>query len=397
MNDMEYIKLAEEKLIHTYNRYQIVLDRGEGVYLYDINGKKYLDMASGIGVFALGYGNRAYNDALKSQIDKLLHTSNLFYNAPAALAAQKLTTSAGMDRVFFTNSGAEAIEGALKLAVKYAYEKNGRHDHEVISMNHSFHGRTIGALSVTGNPGYQKAFRPLLSNVKFAEFNNLESVEAAVTEKTAAVILETVQGEGGIYPATREFMEGVRKLCDQKGILLICDEIQCGMGRTGVMFAYQDYGVLPDIVASAKALGCGVPVGAFMATEQVANAMKGGDHGSTYGGNPLVGTAICKVFELFESMNVLENVKNVSEYMEEQFDGLISEYAVVKGRRGKGLMQGLIVSVPVKEVIVRAMEKGLIVISAGSDVLRFLPPFIIKKEHVDEMVSILRSVLDEIS
>lgn len=405
MNEMEEIEMdakecmqtGEQLLLHTYNRYSVVLEKGEGVYLYDINGKKYLDMAAGIAVFALGYHQKEYDDALKGQIDKLIHTSNLFYHIPAAEAAKKITKASGMDRVFFTNSGAEAIEGAIKLAIKYAYKKDGRQDHEVIAMNHSFHGRTIGALSVTGNPKYQEAFQPLLGNVVFAEFNQLESVRAAITDKTAAILLETVQGEGGIYPATEEFMQGVRKLCDEHGILMICDEIQCGMGRTGSMFAYQDYGVVPDIVTSAKALGCGVPVGAFLAVEKVAQVMVPGDHGSTYGGNPLVTKAVSTVFDLFESMNILENVKTVSKYLEEQLEQLTQDYEIVAGHRGKGLMQGLLLNIPVGPVIQKAMEKGLIVISAGNNVLRIVPPLIITKEHVDEMITILCAVFDEMA
>ena len=287
MNSQEYIDEAEKVLLHTYNRFQIVLDRGDGVNLYDVNGKKYLDFAAGIAVFAFGYNNKEYNDALKAQIDKVIHTSNLYYNVPAIQAAKKITEVSGMDRVFFTNSGTEAIEGALKLAKKYAYVRDGVADHEIIAMNHSFHGRSIGALSVTGNAHYQDPFKPLVSGIKFAEFNNLDSVLAQVTDKTCAIIMETVQGEGGIYPATQEFIEGVRKICDENDIVLILDEIQCGMGRTGDMFAWEKYGVKPDIMTMAKALGCGVPVGAFAAVEKVAKAMVPGDHGTTYGGNPL--------------------------------------------------------------------------------------------------------------
>lgn len=283
----KYIQEAEEALLHTYNRYQIVLDRGDGVYLYDLDGKKYLDFVSGIAVFALGYNNKEYNDALKAQIDKLLHTSNYYYNVPAIEAARKIKEVSGMDRVFFTNSGAEAVEGALKAARKYHYLKTGKADGEIIAMNHSFHGRTFGALSVTGNPHYREAFEPMIGNVKFADINDFDSVKAQVTEKTCAIILETVQGEGGIFPATEDFLSDIRKLCDEKDILMILDEIQCGMGRTGYMYAWQKYGIKPDIMTTAKALGCGVPVGAFLMTEKVgANSLVAGDHGTTYGGNP---------------------------------------------------------------------------------------------------------------
>ena len=293
------IQTAESSLLHTYNRFPIVLDHGEDVYLYDTDQKKYLDFAAGIAVFALGYSNDAYKTAVKEQVDKLVHTSNLFYNEPAAKAAKKITQLTGMDRVFFTNSGTEAIEGAIKLVRKYAYNKDGRTDHEIIAMEHSFHGRSMGALAVTGNRHYQEAFGPMIPGIKFAKYNDLESVKSLVNDKTCAIIFETVQGEGGVYPAKKEFIEGVRKLCDEKGILRILDEIQCGMGRTGSMFAYQQYGVKPDIVTVAKSLGCGVPIGAFLAKENVAKALVPGDHGTTYGGNPLACAASAKVFELF--------------------------------------------------------------------------------------------------
>ncbi len=395
MTTTEYMETAEELLIHTYNRFKIVLEKGDGVYLYDTDGKKYLDMAAGIAVFALGYNNKEYNDALKAQVDKLIHTSNLFYNVPATLAAKNITKASDMDRVFFTNSGAEAIEGAVKLARKYAYLKDGNTDHEIIAMEHSFHGRTMGALSVTGNKKYQEAFGPMIGNVKFAKFNDLDSVKALVNEKTCAIIFEPVQGEGGIYPATEEFIKGVREICDEKDILFIADEIQCGMGRTGKMFAYQGYGVTPDIVTTAKALGCGVPVGAFLAKEKAAKAMVPGDHGSTYGGNPLATAAINAVFEQFDKLKVLDNVNEVSEYMSKKLDDITDEFDCIEAHRGKGLMQGLVVKVPVGEIINKCLENGLIVISAGKDVLRFVPPLVITKENVDEMIKILKNVLAE--
>lgn len=389
-----YIDEAESVLLHTYNRYQVVLDKGEGVHLYDMDGKEYLDFVSGIAVFALGYNNQEYNDALKTQIDKVIHTSNYYYNVPAIEAAKKLKEISGMDRVFFTNSGAEAVEGAIKAARKYAYNKDGSTDHEIIAMNHSFHGRTMGALSVTGNPHYREAFEPLIGNVKFADMNDLESVKAQITDKTCAIMFETVQGEGGIYPATREFMEGVRAICDELDILLILDEIQCGMGRTGYMYAWQKYGVKPDIMTTAKALGCGVPVGAFLLNEKVGKAsLVAGDHGTTYGGNPLACAAICKVIELFEKEHILENVQTVSVYLEEKLDNLAAEYDEIETRRGAGLMQGLVFKKPVGEIITRALEAGLILINAGTNIIRFVPPLIISKKDVDDMIDILRKCL----
>lgn len=396
MGKEAFIDSAEQHILHTYNRNQIVLERGEGVYLYDTDGCKYLDFAAGIAVQALGYGNKEYNDALKQQIDKLIHTSNLYYNAPIIEAAGKVCQASGLDRVFFTNSGTEAIEGALKAAKKYAYEKDGCTDHEIIAMEHSFHGRTMGALSVTGNAHYREPFEPLPGIVRFAEYNNLDSVKALVNEKTCAIIMETVQGEGGIYPAEKEFLAGIKKICEENDILLILDEIQCGMGRTGAMFAWQNYGIKPDIMTCAKALGCGVPVGAFVVTQKVADAsLKPGDHGTTYGGNPFVGAAVSKVFDIFEEKNLVAHVKEISAYLEEQLDKLVEEYDLVAARRGMGLMQGLELSVPVGEVSSKALEHGLIVITAGSNVLRFVPPLVIEKEHVDEMVEKLKKAFGE--
>lgn len=390
---MEYMEKAEQYLVHTYNRFPVVTDRAEGVYVYDVNGKKYLDFASGIGVCSLGYGNEEYTTALKKQVDKIIHTSNLFYNTPVVEAAEKLVKASGLKKAFFTNSGAEAIEGAMKMAKRYAYDRDGHAGHEMIAMGHSFHGRTMGALALTGNSNYQKPFAPMIEGVKFAKFNDLDSVKALVNENTCAIILEPVQGEGGIYPAKKEFMEGIRKICDEQDILMICDEIQCGMGRTGKMFAFQDYNVLPDIITSAKALGCGIPVGAFVAGEKCCDSLVPGDHGTTYGGNPLAATAVSTVFDLFEKNHVLENVHTVGAYLEEQLEQLVQECGNVLARRGTGLMQGLVLKDPVAEIIHKAIEKGLLVISAGGNVLRMLPPLIISKENVDEMIGILRDIL----
>ncbi|MFI3212392.1 MAG: aspartate aminotransferase family protein [Eubacteriales bacterium] len=392
----QYIEEAEAALLHTYNRYQIVLDKGDGVYLYDMEGKKYLDFVSGIAVFALGYNNKAYNDALKEQIDKVIHTSNFYYNVPAIEAAKKIKKVSGMDRVFFTNSGAEAVEGALKAAKKYAYTRDGHADHEIIAMNHSFHGRTLGALSVTGNPHYREAFEPLCGNIKFADLNDFNSVLEQVGEKTCAIIFETVQGEGGIHPVTQEFMEQVRALCDEKDILLILDEIQCGMGRTGHMYAWQKYNVKPDIMTTAKALGGGVPVGAFLMSEAVAKmSLTSGDHGTTYGGNPLATAAINKVLDLFEENHIIEHVTQVGEYLEKQLDSLASKYECIETRRGVGLMQGLVFDKSVGEIIIKALEKGLILINAGPNIIRFVPPLIITENQVDTMISILETCILE--
>ena len=390
----DYIEEAEKALLHTYNRYQIVFDKGEGVYLYDLNGKKYLDFCAGIAVFALGYHNEDYNQALKDQIDKVIHTSNYYYNVPAIEAAKKLVKVSGMDRVFFTNSGAEAVEGAIKAARKYAYLKDGNTDHEIIAMEHSFHGRTMGALSVTGNPKYREAFQPMIGNIRFATLNDFESVLAQVNDKTCAIMFETIQGEGGIHPATKEFMEQVKQLCEERDILLILDEIQCGMGRSGAMFAWQKYGIKPDIMTTAKALGCGVPVGAFLMTEKVAKAsLVAGDHGTTYGGNPLATAAINKVLDLFEEKHIIDNVEIVGSYLEKRLEELVRKYDIIETRRGMGLMQGLVFTQPVGSIIQKALDAGLVLINAGEKIIRFIPPLVITKEHVDEMITILESCL----
>lgn len=388
----EYIEEAEGVLLHTYNRFPVVFDHGEGVHLYDTDGKEYLDFFAGIAVFALGYGNEDYNNALKAQIDKLIHCSNLFYSVPAVNAAKELTAAAGMDRVFFTNSGAEAIEGAIKSARKYAYNKDGSTDHEIIAMNNSFHGRTMGALSVTGNKKYREPFYPMIGNIKYADFNDLNSVVDQVTDKTCAIIMETIQGEGGIYPADSEFIKSIRKFCDEKDILLILDEIQCGMGRSGNMFAYEAYGIKPDIVTVAKAVGCGVPVGAFMMSEKVAErSLVPGDHGTTYGGNPLVTAAVCEVLRQFKEKDILANVREVGAYMYDRLEDIVKKYDFITAHRGRGLIQGLVFDndkMPAGEVCKRAVENGLIIITAGSNVIRFIPPLIITKEDVDEMIKL---------
>ncbi|MCR5117861.1 MAG: aspartate aminotransferase family protein [Lachnospiraceae bacterium] len=394
MTQKEYIDKAESALLHTYNRYQVVFDHGDGVYLYDLDGKKYLDFVAGISVFAFGYNCKEYNDAVKAQVDKIIHTSNYYYNVPAIEAAVKLKEASGMDRVFFTNSGAEAIEGLIKTARKYAFLKDGSTDHEIIAMEHSFHGRTMGALSITGNPHYREAFEPGIGNIKFAKMNDFESVKALVNEKTCAILFETVQGEGGIYPATKEFMEQVRALCDEKDILMMLDEVQCGMGRTGYMFAWQKYGIKPDCMAVAKALGCGVPIGAFLMTEKVgAHSLVAGDHGTTYGGNPLATAAASKVFDLFKEKDILKNVKETGDYLYEKLELLYNEKEDIVGHRGLGFLQGLEFDHPVSEIINKALEKGLVLINAGTNIIRFVPPLIVSKKDVDDMIDILKSCL----
>ena len=387
------IEESEKYLIHSYNRYPVAMDHGEDVYLVDTEGKKYLDFGAGIAVCALGYSDEEFKNALKAQIDKATHFSNYFYSEPLMQAAKCLAEATGMDKVFMANSGTEANEGALKLARKYAIIQGHEERHEVISMNKAFHGRSMGALSVTGTEKYRAPFAPLISGVHFADYNDLDSVKNYINDKTYAIIVEAVQGEGGIYPADKEFLQGIRDLCTEHDIMMICDEVQCGMGRTGYMFAWQEYGVMPDVMTCAKALGCGVPVGAFVLGKKVAEtSLAPGDHGTTYGGNPFVCAAVSKVFDLYEKEQIVDHVQKVGAYLEEKLNALVDKYDFLKERRGKGLIQGLEVEGrPVGEIVNRALEHGLIIITAGSNVLRFVPPLVITNADVDEMIKKLES------
>jgi acetylornithine/N-succinyldiaminopimelate aminotransferase len=326
----------------------------------------------------------------------VIHTSNYYYNVPAIEAARALKKYSGMDRVFFTNSGAEAIEGAIKTARKYGYTRDGHTDHEIIAMNHSFHGRTMGALSVTGNPHYREAFEPGIGNIRFADYNDLDSVKKLVNDKTIAILLETVQGEGGLTPATDEFMKGIREICDERDILMICDEIQCGMGRTGYPFAFMKYGVKPDVITVAKALGCGVPIGAFCMTEKVGrSSLVAGDHGTTYGGNPLCCAAAAKVLEIMERDDIPGKAAKAGEYLWKKLDEVAADYPQITEHRGRGLLQGLVFEGPVNPIINSALEKGLILINAGTNIIRFVPALVITEEDIDKMVTILRAAIEE--
>ncbi len=397
MEKQQYIDRAEHALYKVYNRFPVVFDHGEGVKLYDTDGQEYLDFGAGIAVMGLGYSCDEVKNAVKEQMDKLPHISNLFYNEPAISAGEKLLAVSQMDKVFFTNSGTEAIEGALKIAKRYAYNKGMAPDYEIIAMKHSFHGRSLGALSLTGNDHYQEPFAPLIPNIRFAEFNNLDSVKALFSDKTCAVIMETIQGEGGIYPATEEFIKGVRALCDEHDALLMLDEIQCGMGRSGAMFAWQDYGVKPDVMTTAKALGNGTPVGAFLACGKAATAMVPGDHGTTYGGNPLVCAAANAVLDVFKEKNIVGHVKEVGAYLYEKLEELVVEYDCVIAHRGKGLIQGLEFNSAVGPVVTNALlEQHLVLISAGANIIRFVPPLVIEQADVDEMVVRLKAAIEAV-
>lgn len=383
----QIIQAADAAYLSVYKRFPVAFERGEGVYLYDAEGKKYLDFGAGIAVMGLGYGNKRYNNALKAQIDKLIHTSNLFYHEPGSVAAAKLREATGLQHVFFTNSGTEAVEGSFKLAKKFA-NNAGKKDYDIIAMNHSFHGRSLGALSVTGNNHYREPFEPLIPNIKFADYNDLASVEALISENTAAVMMETIQGEGGIYPAKPEFIKGVRALCDKHNALMILDEIQCGMGRSGYMFAYQMYHVMPDVMLCAKALGCGVPVGAFVCNDRAAS-MTYGDHGTTYGGNPFVCTAVSEVFDIFKEENIVEHVKEVGTYLWDKLEEMKEKYECIVDHRGKGLIQGLEFTFAPKDLVSKCLDAGLIVIAAENNTVRFVPPLVIGNEDIDRMISIL--------
>lgn len=387
-----YIQEANQQFVSVYNRYPIVLDHGDGMYLYDTEGKKYLDFGSGIGVCGLGYHDPQYTRMLHEQIEKLLHTSNLFYNVPAIEAAKLFNQAANMEQVFFTNSGTEAIEGAIKIAKKYFYDRSHTNCGEIIAMKKSFHGRSMGALSLTGKEAYQAPFGPMLSYIRFAESNNLDSVRALITENTCAICLETVQGEGGIYPATDTFMQGIRELCDEHEILMISDEIQCGMGRSGKMFAYQNYNVLPDIVVSAKALGCGVPVGAIGTRGRATGVLGPGDHGTTYGSNPLATAAVSAVFTLYKQYGILSHVTTLAAYLDQALKELAEKKSIIKEIRGLGLMKGIELSVPAKPYIEALQKEGILVIPSGTNVIRLLPPLILEEEHVNILIQVLDSL-----
>ncbi len=393
MDMQNKIEESEKYLVHSYNRYPVMLDHGEDVYLYDVEGKKYLDFGGGIAVCALGYSNDAYKEALKEQIDKGIHFSNYFYSEPLLEAAKGLAEATGMDKVFMANSGGEANEGALKIARKYAILNGHENRHEIVSMNKAFHGRSMGALSVTGTKKYREPFEPMLSGVSFAEYNDLDSVVSKITDQTYAVIVEAVQGEGGIYPANAEFLQGIRKICDEKDIMMICDEIQCGMGRSGKMFAYQHYGIQPDIVTMAKGIGNGMVVGAIATTEKIANALVPGDHGTTFGGNPLAAAAVNATLSQFKEKEIPSHVQEVGEYLGKRLQELVDTKEIAKEARGIGLMRGLELCEPAGPYVLKALEKGLILMSAGTHVIRFVPPLVIEKKHVDEMFDILNEVL----
>ena len=387
----EVIEKSEQYVMHTYGRFPVVLDHGDGVYLYDENGKKYLDMYAGIAVNALGYNHPTLTKVLQDQVGQMLHVSNYYYTKQLAAAAELLVKNSVFDKVFFCNSGAEANEAALKLAKKYGKNKS-ENKTQIIAMKKSFHGRTHGALALTMQEKYQKSFMPLVPNIQAAEYNNIESVKALINENTCAVILEVIQGEGGVIPATKEFVQEVAALCKANDALLMIDEVQTGIGRTGTLFAFEQYGIEPDVVSMAKGLGGGVPIGAMACKEEVA-VLVPGDHASTFGGNPLVTAAAQVVLKELTENGLLDQVKEVGSYLKDQLLALQDEFDCIVDVRGIGLMQGIELTIPALEVEKKCIEAGMLVVGAGEKVVRFVPPLIITKAHVDEAMAILRKVL----
>ncbi len=388
---MNTFELGSETVMNTYNRFPIVLEKGDGMYVYDDNGKKYLDFVAGIAVNSLGHNHKKLTETIADQAKTLIHCSNLYYTKPQISLASKLVKNSDFDKVFFCNSGAEAIEAALKVSRKYGSKTNR---YEIITMKNSFHGRTFGAVTATGQPHYQEGLGELLPGIKYAEFNNFESLTKVLTDKTCAVLLEPLQGEGGIHPAEKEYLEKIRKLCDENDIMLIFDEVQCGVGRLGTLFAYQTFKVKPDAVCTAKGIAGGVPMGLMAATDKLAESFKPGDHASTFGGNPLAAAAgNVVVDELLDGL--LENVRKNSSYLTEKLNFLKAKYPIITDVRGIGYMQGIELSITVSDIIKRTIENGLLLVNAGKNVIRFVPSLIAEKEHIDEGINILDSVLSE--
>lgn len=383
---------GQKYVMNTYNRFPITLEKGEGMYVYDENGKKYLDFVAGIAVNSLGHGDKELAEAISKQAMQMLHVSNLYWTKPQVSLAKKLVEEGCFDKAFFCNSGAEAIEGALKISRKYG-NKTGRS--EIITMLHSFHGRTFGAVTATGQPHYQEGLGELLPNVKYAEYNNIESLKNTISDKTCAVVLEPVQGEGGIIPATKEYLEEVRKICDEKDIVLVFDEIQCGVGRLGTFYAYQTFGVEPDVLCMAKGIAGGVPCGVLMAKQKIADSFKPGDHASTFGGNPLATAAGNVVFDKLKG-GILDNVKAQGEYLTSCLKELQKDFSVIKEVRGIGLMQGIELEVDVASVVKECIENGLLLVNAGKRVIRFVPSLIVSKENIDDAMKIVRNSLSNI-
>lgn len=383
----------KEDYIPVFARYNIVLDHGDGPYVYDTQGKKYIDFLAGIAVNVVGHNYKPLVDAVSRQAAKMIHCSNLYYTEVQVEAAEKLKKLSGMDKVFFGNSGAEANEGAIKLARKYATDIDPEKI-QIISAIHSFHGRTIATLTATGQDHYHHGFGPLPAGFDYVPFNDIEALEAKMSDKTCAVMLEAIQGEGGVHVPDEDYLPKVRALCDKYNAFLIFDEVQCGMGRTGTFFGCQQFGVKPDIVTLAKGLAGGVPIGAFMATDKVASAFHAGDHGSTFGGNPLACAAACVVLDALINDNLMDNVKEVGSYLKSKFEAYKEKYpTLIKEVRGRGLILGMELTRPGREIANECLDYGAIINCTAGNVLRFVPPLNITKEHVDELIAVLDKVL----
>lgn len=376
-----------------FARYNIVLDHGDGPYVYDTKGKKYIDFLAGIAVNVVGHNYKPLVDAVSQQASKMIHCSNLYYTEVQVEAAEKLKKLSGMDKVFFGNSGAEANEGAIKLARKYATNIDPEKI-QIISALHSFHGRTLATLTATGQDHYHHGFGPLPAGFDYVPYNDIQALEAKMSDKTCAVMLEAIQGEGGVHVPDPDYLPKVRALCDKYNAVLIFDEVQCGMGRTGTFFGCQQFGVKPDIVTLAKGLAGGVPIGAFMATDKVANAFHAGDHGSTFGGNPLACAAACVVLDALIDGNLMENAKEIGAYLQSKFEEYKAKYPnLIKEVRGRGLILGMELTRPGREIANECLDYGAIINCTAGNVLRFIPPLNITKAHVDELISVLDKVL----
>ncbi|KKN18910.1 hypothetical protein LCGC14_0951060 [marine sediment metagenome] len=391
----DWIERGNKVIMNTYSQFPIVMEKGKGVYLWDSNGNKYLDFVAGIAVNALGYNNSDYVKEISNQLSKLQHCSNLYWMIPSIELSEILVQHSCFDRVFYCNSGAEAVEAAIKLSRKYGKKVHDDNCYEIITMKKSFHGRTLATVTATGQTKYQSGFSPLVPGFSYVDFNNFDSLEKEVSENTCAIIIEPIQGEGGIHPAEKDYLRQVRALCDKNDIVLIFDEVQCGMGRTGKLFAYQLFGIEPDVVSLAKGLGGGFPIGAMLATQSKANAFKPGDHASTFGGNPLACTAGKVVLNKLLNDGVLENVQNQGNHLKKRLFELKDKYEEIKDVRGHGFMVGMELNCEVKEIVNKCMENGLLILGAGENVIRFVPPLIIGKEEIDEGIKILDEVLKD--
>jgi len=392
----ELKEMSQKYLFNTYGERNVAFIKGQGCYLYDIGGREYLDFISGIAVNNLGHSHPVIVDAIKLQSEEVLHTSNLYLIKPQILLAQKLCDNSFAEKVFFCNSGTEANESAIKLVRKYSKEKYGDNRYKIISMKGSFHGRTMGALSATAQDKVRRGFEPFLEGFEFAEFNDIKSLQRLIDNKTCAVILEPIQGEVGVVPAEKSYLENVREICTKNDLLLIFDEIQCGMGRTSKLFAYQYYGVEPDIMTLAKALANGLPIGAMLAKDEVAEAFKPSNHASTFGGNFLVTRTACAVLDILLNTDLLENVKNSSRYLFHQLEELASEFKIITKIRGIGLMIGIVFNGDAKTIQNKLLENGLLTTFCGENVIRILPPLIVKKEDIDRAINIFRETLSQI-